>query len=84
MSKESEEGTGGRQARQRGLIAKPGDQGEKPEKNGAVYGEILFFHQQRLATPLVFSNVLVLPFTYPQFRHWNQDFLLKNSVLMTY
>ncbi|WP_219990158.1 hypothetical protein, partial [Klebsiella pneumoniae] len=26
-----------------------------------VYGEVLFFHQQRLATPLVFSNVLVAP-----------------------
>ncbi|HBQ6467288.1 TPA: hypothetical protein L8N26_004947, partial [Klebsiella pneumoniae] len=36
-----------------------GDQREKPEKKGAVYGEILFVHQQRLATPLVISNLLV-------------------------
>ncbi|MGG8096421.1 hypothetical protein PGO14_12665 [Klebsiella aerogenes] len=61
MNKECEEGTGGRKARQRNLIAKPGDQSEKPETHGTVYGEVLFFHQQRLATPLVFSNVLVAP-----------------------
>lgn len=31
----------------------------RSQKKGAVYGEILFVHQQRLATPLVISNLLV-------------------------
>lgn len=59
MEEESDKRAGGRQARQRACIDRPGDQREKPEKKGAVYGEILFVHQQRLATPLVISNLLV-------------------------
>ena len=59
MEEESDKRAGGRQARQRACIDRPGDQCEKPEKKGAVYGEILFVHQQRLATPLVISNLLV-------------------------
>ncbi|MEY7845963.1 hypothetical protein AB9D95_19310 [Klebsiella africana] len=61
MEEESDKRAGGRQARQRDYIDRPGDQREKPEKKGAVYGEILFVHLQRLATPLVISNVLVCP-----------------------
>ena len=59
MEEEGDQRAGGRQARRHDRIDRPGDQREKPEKKGAVYGEILFVHQQRLATPLVISNLLV-------------------------
>ena len=44
MEEESDKRAGGRQARQRDGIDRPGDQSKKPEKKGAVYGEILFVH----------------------------------------
>lgn len=58
MVEESDKRAGGRRAparlhRQTKVIS------ARSQKKGAVYGEILFVHQQRLATPLVISNLLV-------------------------
>lgn len=58
MEEESDKRAGGRQARQRACIDRPAISA-RSQKKGAVYGEILFVHQQRLATPLVISNLLV-------------------------
>lgn len=58
MVEESDKRAGGRQARQR-LHRQTRRSAREARKKGAVYGEILFVHQQRLATPLVISNLLV-------------------------
>ncbi len=81
MEEESDKRAGGRQARQRACIDRPGDQREKPEKKGAVYGEILFVHQQRLATPLDHQQPPGLLSTYPQFCHGDQGFLPKTALI---
>lgn len=57
MEEESDKRAGGRQ-RQR-LHRQTKGSAREARKKGAVYGEILFVHQQRLATPLVISNLLV-------------------------
>lgn len=82
MEEESDKRAGGRRAPAR-LHRQTSDQREKPEKKGAVYGEILFVHQQRLATPLVISNLwfaLHLSAVLP----WRSRFLPKTADLITY
>ena len=83
MEEESDKRAGGRQARQRACIDRPGDQREKPEKKGAVYGDTVcpsaaagysVSHQQ---PPGLLS-------TYPQFCHGDQGFLPKTADLITY
>jgi hypothetical protein len=58
MEEESDKRAGGRQAPAR-LHRQTRRSAREARKKGAVYGEILFVHQQRLATPLVISNLLV-------------------------
>lgn len=58
MEEESDKRAGGRRAPAR-LHRQTRRSAREARKKGAVYGEILFVHQQRLATPLVISNLLV-------------------------
>ncbi len=54
MEEESDKRAGGRRA-----PARLHRQTVSARSQSAVYGEILFVHQQRLATPLVISNLPV-------------------------
>lgn len=58
MEEESDKRAGGRQ-RASALASTDRAISARSQKKGAVYGEILFVHQQRLATPLVISNLTV-------------------------
>ena len=59
MEEESDKRAGGRQARQRACIDRPGDQREKPEKKGAVYGEILFIRSFAMAIKVFCRKLLI-------------------------
>lgn len=83
MEEESDKRAGGRRAPAR-LHRQTRRSAREARKKGAVYGEILFVHQQRLATPLVISNLPGLLSTYPQFCHGDQGFLPKTVDLITY
>lgn len=83
MEEESDKRAGGRQARQRACIDRPGDQREKPEKGRRLWRDTVcpsaaagysVSHQQ---PPGLLS-------TYPQFCHGDQGFLPKTADLITY